>query len=150
MKTIFISAIAATLALSGCAPAPPPVPPVRSNQAALLDALKNPTMTRTALSGQELKLGFATALNPDCSQAGKITIRIIQQPGNGQLRFEQGSDFTNFAPGNQRYHCNLKKVPGTLAFYESNPGFMGTDQFRIEQVTDQGVDQTVTYNIIVK
>lgn len=139
------------LALTGCLRPPPPASPqVDTARAALLAAARIPTVSRTAVSGQEIKIMFFTSLNPDCTSAGWFNVRVPQPPENGRLRIEKTTDYPNYVAGNQRYACNLKKVPGTRVMYRSNEGYLGPDQVQLEGLTESGADMTTMFNITVK
>ena len=107
-------------------------------------------LERTIVSGERQKIGFVYWLNPDCTTAGGVTVRIITPPVRGELTTEQGVDYTNYLKEDQRYQCNLKKSPGTNIYYKSSPGYFGADTATIEYVSPKAIARTITYTITVR
>ena len=106
-------------------------------------------INKSVVSGERSKLNFSTALNPDCTAAGHITARISSAPSHGSVSIHEDTDFTNFLPNNQRYPCNRKQSPGTVAFYQPDPSFIGADRAVIDYTYPNGEAETVTFNINV-
>ena len=89
----------------------------------------------TVVSGERQRINFISVLNPDCSSAGYVTVRIITPPAHGELTTEKGIDYPSYPKGNQRYQCNLKKAPLVNVYYRSNPGYIGVDTVTIEWIS---------------
>jgi hypothetical protein len=133
------------LILSGC------VGNTVNEQPASPQAAADPIMiNKSVASGERSKLNFTTALKPDCTAAGHITAHISSPPSHGSLSIHEDTDFTNFLPNNQHYSCNRKQSPGTVAFYQPDPSFIGADRAVIDYTYPNGEAQTVTFNINVK
>jgi hypothetical protein len=101
-------------------------------------------------AGETRKLNFFTSLNADCSYMGDPDIRITKYPLHGKLMIEKGFDYTAFKETNQRYDCNMKKVPGLRVLYTPDPGFVGTDSYSGELIFPNGGYDAGTVPITVK
>jgi hypothetical protein len=142
---------ALVLVLSGCViNNPPAAPPAPAPAAAPAAGPRSFSESRGVVTGTKQKIGFMYSINPDCSSIGYATIRVVTPPLHGATTFEQGSDFTTFAKDNQRYECNLKKSPGVLIYYQSEPGFVGKDTVVLNVLLASGNLQIYTYNITVE
>ena len=124
-------ALVAILApICGCAvpqPAPTPTP---SNAPAA-----SAPLAVTVVNGQRQRVDFISVLNPDCSTAGYVTVRIVAPPAHGELTTEQGIDYPAYPKENQRYQCNLRKAPIVNVYYKSNPAYVGVDTAIIEWIS---------------
>ena len=142
-RTIFFFACTSfLLVLFGCATSgPSSIQPASPPSA---------TLARAAVSGTVQRLDFFDSIHPDCTSSGYPTIRVVTPPGHGTLSFEQGTEYPNFPKDNQRYECNKQRLPATLVFYQSNPGYTGPDFAIIETIFPNGFLRTTTYNLTVK
>jgi len=105
----------------------------------------------TVVSGERQRIDFISVLNPDCSSAGYVTVRVITPPAHGELTIEKGIDYPSYPKDNQRYQCNLKKVPLVNAYYRSIPGYLGVDTVTIEWISPIiPVAKTQTFMIAVR
>ena len=91
--------------------------------------------TVTVVSGERQRIDFISVLNPDCSSAGYVTVRVIAPPAHGELTTEKGIDYPTYPKDNQRYQCNLKKVPVVNVYYRSIPGYVGVDTATVESIS---------------
>jgi hypothetical protein len=97
------------------------------------------------------RIDFISVLNPDCTTAGYVTVRIITLPSHGELTTERGADYPVYPKDNQRYQCNLKKIPLINVYYKSNPGYVGTDTATIDLESPTiAIARTRTFMITVK
>ena len=96
------------------------------------------------------KLNFASSLHPDCTAYGPIEMRVLTQPTNGSVRVNQTQDYPRYLSGNQRYHCNTKRVPGVLVVYTPRNGFVGQDTVVTETFYPTGTSRRNTFNILVR
>jgi hypothetical protein len=87
------------------------------------------------VSGERQRIDFISVLNPDCSSAGYVTVRVIELPAHGELTTEKGIDYPTYPKNNQRYQCNLKKVPVVNVYYRSIPGYVGADTVTFETIS---------------
>ncbi len=127
------------------------VPGASPQQAAAVPhPARRPPIAKGAESGKKQLFETAAALNPDCSIAGEPFITVVKAPTNGQMTVEKGEAFPTFPKENVRSACNTQKVPATLLYYTSNPGFTGTDTAMIELVTPLGGLIRTSYVITVR
>ena len=155
--------VAACLALTGCVtvqnvqssqnaqaavsvPRPAPPPSIRPN----LAAIPNLTVNKTAASGHRMVLSMFSSLNPDCTPIGPVEGHVETRPSHGSVTVEAGSGFTNYRPNDPPFACNHQRTPGTVATYESAPGYTGPDTTSIFINYPSGRSQTVNYFILVK
>jgi hypothetical protein len=91
-------------------------------------------------------------LNPDCTAAGTITIRVTKDPVKGHVDIEDILGFSTYAQQQfpQLYHCNAQQTYGTSVFYTSAPGFKGTDNLELEAINAHGQSRKVRLRITVK
>jgi TonB family protein len=144
--------VSATIRFSLAQPAPvAPATPSAAPASAIVTATSTPQpAARTVASGERQRIGFFYTLNPDCTPAGYMTVRVITSPAHGELTAEQGVNYTNYPKENQRYQCNLKKSPVTDVYYKSNSGYLGTDSTLIEAASPTGTTITRIYTITVR
>ena len=107
-------------------------------------------LTRAVPIDHKIELDFVYALNPDCSSVGIPTVRIIEQPHNGNITVENGTGYSNFPPENQRYECNKRKSEGVVVVYDPHPGFTGADSITLDFITPRGLELKRHYSIEVK
>jgi hypothetical protein len=108
------------------------------------------TRTLTVPVGEERKIDYYYAINPDCSSLGSATIRVIAPPANGRIAIREGTDFPNFQTNNPRSECNTRRVASTQVWYIPNPGFLGTDSASVDIISASGIDVQRAYSIIVR
>jgi hypothetical protein len=106
--------------------------------------------TKVAAAGQKLRVEFLYAIQPDCSSAGKIAVRVLEQPQHGTLTIEEGQGFTFFPKDNPRFACNTVKSDGTLVFYQPNQDYLGSDSVTLYVILPFGNTVTRHYAIQVK
>jgi hypothetical protein len=136
--------------LFGCATNDP-----SSNQAAGLEqsnAGYSFTYTNTIATASETvqRVGTFLSLNPDCTPEGYPKIVVLTAPAHGTLSFEQGTAYSNYAKDDQKYDCNKHPSPATLVYYQSHPGYVGSDVAMIATTYPRGWSTKTTYNLIVK
>ena len=69
-------------------------------------------------SGAKQRIGFYSALNPDCSSIGDVNVRVTKQPEHGVVETLVRTDYVRFPKENIRFKCNQLKVKGTLVNYK--------------------------------
>ncbi len=111
---------------------------------------QRPPIAKGAESGKKQLFDTVSALNPDCTNAGEPVVTVVKPPVNGQITVEKGEAFPNFPKDNVRSACNTQKVPATLIYYTSNPGFTGIDSATIEILTPTGGLVRPVYAITVR
>ena len=131
------------LPFCGCVVAQPAPAPAPSNAPL--------TMVTTIVSGERQRIDFISVLNPDCTSAGYVTVRIITPPVHGELTTERGLEYTSYPKNNQRYQCNVRKSPVTNVYYKSTLGYVGEDTATIEWASPIiAMTRTAIYTITVK
>lgn len=100
-------------------------------------------------SGVKRQLAFLSALNPDCSSAGEIEVRVVRSPKNGTVEIENGFGYPNYNEKNQRYSCNTRLVQGVRISYTSVEGFIGKDHFDLDLFV-LSADVIWNYSVTVK
>ena len=105
---------------------------------------------RTALSDARTSVMTYYHLNPDCSQGGTITVRVLKQPSQGTLEIARDRGFTNYAADNIRAKCNAQEVELTRVWYKSNADFKGRDQAQLEAIFTSGTSIKTTLQITVR
>jgi hypothetical protein len=103
--------------------------------------------SRTMASGQVLRLGHFSNVNPDCTSKGTTTVRISSAPTHGVVRMRTESAFSNFATQKQ---CETRKVHGVTVEYMPEHGYLGSDTVGLDVISPGGREQMRTYVITVK
>jgi hypothetical protein len=122
----------------------PAVPPPAASAASSASRTK----VRTLASGGRQRIDFLPSLNPDCTAAGYVTVRIITPPAHDELTTERGVDYTNYPKENQRYQCSLRRSLLINVYYKSTPGYFGADSALIEVLSP--IASSIMYTINVK
>jgi hypothetical protein len=129
-------------------------PPTRTEPTPPNPASPNPPaiteITRVAIADQTLKVAFLYDLNPDCSAIGVPSVRIFEQPKNGKVTIEKGTDFTTFPASNSRFKCNSNRTEGAIISYTPNPGFTGADSVSVDIIYPDGNAAKRRYAIDVR
>jgi hypothetical protein len=107
-------------------------------------------LTPVVPSGMQRQLGFAAALNADCSSAGDIEARLVKPPKHGTVEIEHGAGYTFYPEKNQRYGCNQRLTQGVRISYTSEEKFTGKDPFEVELFGPFGVNVVWKYSVTVK
>jgi hypothetical protein len=102
----------AILLLCGCTAALPVPTPVASNEPYTIKGA-----SVTVMSGKLQSIDFNSVVHADCTSADYATMRIITPPAHGELTTQPGVDYPVYPKENQRYQCNLQKVPVTNIYY---------------------------------
>lgn len=85
-------------------------------------------LDKLASSGQEVRIFYAYAVNPDCSSVGQTVVKARSGPSHGQIRIVRASMFPSYPHSNIRHLCNSRRVDGTEVWYRSFPNYTGKDQ----------------------
>jgi transglutaminase-like putative cysteine protease len=107
-------------------------------------------LTRAAATEQQIRVGFLTNVDPDCTSNAFASVRILEQPKHGEATLKQDTGFTNFPKENLRFECNKQRSDGTAVLYRSEVGFMGRDAVLVEIVYTDGRESSIRYWIDVK
>jgi hypothetical protein len=106
-------------------------------------------VSRNIASGTSQRLGFYTALNPDCTSTGEINVRVIKQPEHGKVEIASTSHFPAYSKESNRYKCTQHKVKGALISYKADK-YTGTDEFDVLVIYPDGFAREVHYDIAVR
>jgi hypothetical protein len=90
----------------------------------------------TVKSGVKTEITTHMKYDMKC-QANRVAIRVTQAPANGTLTTEPKSIVVPSAPQRgmpQQSPCVGKTMEGIAVFYESKPGFVGSDNFRYQRL----------------
>ncbi len=107
-------------------------------------------LTRAAAAEQKSRLDFLYDLQPDCSSAGKLVVRVLEQPQHGTLSVENGQALTDFPQDDQRAACNAHQSDGTLVFYQPSADYHGADSIILSVTSPVAGDRQRHYAIEVK
>jgi hypothetical protein len=107
-------------------------------------------IVRGAESGKRQEISYGMSVNPDCTSIGVDIMKVVKAPAHGQITVEQGQEYPNFLPENVRHHCNSEKLAATIAYYTSEPGFVGTDTLTLEKISPSGAYSRFDYVINVR
>ena len=78
-------------------------------------------------SGKNIQIGLYLNVRSDCTSGPLPTIRLSGLPEHGKVMVKRAKvSATNLR------QCLALEVPGLVAFYQSNPGFAGTDNLTLE------------------
>ncbi len=107
-------------------------------------------LSKTALSGASINIYHAYSVNPDCSSAGQMVVRVTNPPQHGRIVVKNAQVFPFFPEFNPRSVCNRRRVPGVRVFYSSDRGYTGSDAAAIEIFSPSGQTHDVSYSISVR
>ena len=112
--------------------------------------LRTLELARAATAEQKSRLDFLYDLQPDCSSAGKLEVRILEQPRHGTLSIENGRALTDFPQDDRRAACNARQSDGTLVFYQPSADYRGADSITLSVTLPAAGDLKRHYAIDVK
>ena len=107
-------------------------------------------LTRAATAEQKSRLDFLSDLQPDCSSAEKLEVRVLEQPQHGTLAIENGQAFTEFPQDDRRAACNARQSDGRLVFYQPDADYRGADSITLSVTSPVTGDLKRHYAIDVK
>jgi hypothetical protein len=115
-----------------------------------VEGLRKEQMTRVVVSGTKQRIGFFTALNPDCTSSGDVNIRVTKQPEHGTTETGATTNFPNYPKENLRARCNEHKVRGQQIYYKSAEKYVGDDELDLLVLFPAGFAWEVHVNISVR
>ena len=68
----------------------------RSSRIMAIEGLQKEQITRVVASGTRQRIGFFTALNPDCTSSGEVTIRVTKEPEHGAVETTAATNFAAY------------------------------------------------------
>jgi hypothetical protein len=121
-----------------------------SSSAFAQEGLEKREFTRVVASGTNQRIGFFTALNPDCSASGNVNIRVTKKPEHGSTETTTAVNFPSYRKENIRSKCNDHKVRGMQINYKSAEKYVGSDELELLVLFPNGFAWEVRYNIDVR
>jgi hypothetical protein len=121
-----------------------------SSSAFAQEGLEKRQFTRVVASGTNQRIGFFTALNPDCSASGNISIRVTKLPEHGSTETTTTINFPSYPKEHSRSKCNDHKVRGMQVNYKSAEKYVGSDELELFVLFPNGFAWEVRYNIDVR
>jgi hypothetical protein len=103
----------------------------------------------SVLRNQSVIAAYAYDLNNDCTPAGAIMARIIQEPKGGRLRIVQEPGFSNYAKDSIKFECNRQKSEVTRVYYDAADRVI-EDAFSLELIYANGNSRKVEILVSVK
>lgn len=103
----------------------------------------------SAFSGNKIKIGSLWTVDGDC-KSPQPDIRIVKEPKNGEVTFEELRAAAVLPKNHVRAHCEGRRVNGASVYYESKDTYSGTDQFKIEVDYKQGFVRSYTVYVNVR
>jgi hypothetical protein len=94
--------------------------------------LPTPTVFPIVVSGERTRVGITFHLNPDCTSAGKITVRLLEAPKNGTVEILTERTYADYEKTDPKFKCNEQLSEMPAFYYTSREGFKGRDRFSIE------------------
>jgi hypothetical protein len=107
-------------------------------------------ISRTVLTGNEMRLAAPNYLNMDCSSGPLPDVRIVEAPKNGAYRTEETSIAAERGMDKPRAVCNGKPVNAVAVYYKPKPDFTGLDQMGIDVDYHDGTVRRYIYMITVR
>jgi hypothetical protein len=89
---------------------------------------------RAVASGSMITIATFGSLDQACHSTGLPTINLLARPYGGVVVVKNVRDYSNFPTWNTRARCNTLKVSQMRIFYQSTPGFYGSDQVVFEVI----------------
>jgi hypothetical protein len=114
------------------------------------EGLRQERVTRIVASGTNQRIGFFTALHPDCTSSGNVNIRVTKQPEHGNTETTTATNFPGYPKDNIRAKCNEHRVRGVQINYKSAEKYVGSDELELLVLFPNGFAWEVHYDISVR
>jgi hypothetical protein len=115
------------------------------------EGLEKKQFTRVVASRTNQRIGFYTALNPDCTaQQGNFAVRVAKKPEHGNVETIDTMNFPNYPKESIRARCNQHKVKGIQVNYKSEDKYVGSDELELLVLFPAGFAWEVRYEISVR
>jgi hypothetical protein len=121
-----------------------------SSSAFAQEGLEKKQFTRVVASGTSTRIGFFTALHPDCTASGNVNIRVTKQPEHGSTETPTTINFPTYPKEHIRSKCNQHRVKGIQVNYKSAEKYVGSDELELLVLFPAGFAWEVRYNIDVR
>jgi hypothetical protein len=103
----------------------------------------------SAFSGNNIRVGALWTVDAAC-KSPQPDIRIVKQPKNGEVTFQEYRAAIALPEKNGRAHCNGKTANGVHVQYQSREDYSGTEQFQIEVDYKLGFVRSYTVYVNVR
>jgi hypothetical protein len=114
------------------------------------EGLRKEQVTRIVSSSKNQRIGFFTALNPDCTASGDVDVRITKQPEHGTVETAAATNYPSYPKANLRARCNEHKVRGQQVSYKSAEKYVGNDVLELLVLFPGGFAWEIHYDISVR
>jgi hypothetical protein len=101
------------------------------------EGVRKDQVKRIVPSETSQRMSFFIWLNPDCSSAGNINVRVVNQPEHGKVQVVSASDYPNYSKEQLRFKCNQHRVKGTAITYKADK-YVGDDAFDVLVIYPEG------------
>ncbi|MBB2202597.1 Ig-like domain-containing protein [Gluconacetobacter tumulisoli] len=146
MKPILAALATAALLPGGCAPYPRTV--IASSHAPANDAHYVRPFIVAANRATVINNWFV--LNPDCSVADYVTVRLLTPPDHGTVTIRRGAFYPNYPVGEDRHACNMQPQGGITATYLPATDYVGADHFTLLIIAARGRSWTTDFQVSVR
>ena len=119
-------------------------------EAALAQATNPTTVQKIALAAVRTTVWGVADLDPDCSVAGPMTVKIRKEPRHGKVEIEDENGFVAYLSNNPRFHCNKVQVPMKKIYYTAEDNYDGNDKIELEVFSSNGYARKVSVAVTVK
>ena len=114
------------------------------------EGLEKRQWTRVVASGKNQRIGFFTALTPDCTSSSEVEVRVTKQPEHGTVETSPTTYYPNYPKENIRFKCNEHKVRGIQVNHKSAEKYVGDDKLDLLVLFPGGTGWEVHYDISVR
>jgi TonB family protein len=104
---------------------------------------------QTAISDTSQVVWYLYSLHPDCSSAGRPSVKVVKGASHGSVVLQNVGHFTEYQTTNERYECNKKKSPSIAVVYTPEKTFVGDDSFLVTCVFPSGLFVSKSFKISV-
>ena len=119
-------------------------------EAALAQATNPTTVQKIALAAVRTNVWGVADLDPDCSVAGPMIVKIRKEPRHGKAEIEDENGFVVYPSSNPRFHCNKIQVPMKKIYYTADDNYDGNDKIELETFSSRGYSKKVFVDVTVK
>jgi hypothetical protein len=116
---------------------------------ALAQDVPTENITKYAPSGVKRNFRYIAWISPDCSSDLEIVVKVETPPMHGKVETFPGEGFSTFSANSPQAACNNKKTRGVNLYYQSDPHYVGEDQFSILILYSTGAARKANYKVNV-
>jgi len=119
-------------------------------ETASAQAINPTTVQKIALAAVRTTVWGVVDLEPDCSVAGPMIVKIRKEPRHGKVEIDDENGFPGYPSNNRRFHCNKNQVAMKKIYYTAEDNYDGTDKIELEVFSSRGVSWKALVNVTVK